>query len=348
MLCAVSVVVSVVERETVALAEAAACGVETPVGTGGGGRTLFPVGDVAGTVTCGNGRAVSCSTARTPNHEMPTAAVVAHNQANVIAAERTADILHHQHWSTSRGADLPDAVSQKTTVVLCTTVANVLLIEDEPAVRTALIRFLSEASHCVRSVGTALEALREVTQQCPDVVVLDLGLPDLGGAEALKMMHGVSDVPVIVATARDEEAEIVRLLNNGADDYLIKPFSGDHLNARLTAVLRRTRRSTDKNLLVVGGLRIDVRRRQAQLDGLPLDLVRREFDLLAYLAARPGEVVPRRELLSRVWHQPYGEDQTIDVHLSWLRRKMGERAAEARYLHTIRGVGVKLDAPQPS
>ena len=226
--------------------------------------------------------------------------------------------------------------------------ANVLVVEDEPAVRTALIRYLTAASHSVRSVGTALEALREVAQRPPDIVVLDLGLPDLGGAEALKMIRGVCEVPVVVATAQDEEAEIVRLLNSGADDYLIKPFSGEHLNARLTAVLRRTQRGAERNTLVVGGLRIDLRRREATLDGVALDLVRREFDLLAFLAARPGEVVTRRELLAQVWQQPYGEDQTIDVHLSWLRRKLGERAASPRYLHTVRGVGVKLVDPRPA
>ncbi|HEX5400692.1 MAG TPA: response regulator transcription factor [Pseudonocardiaceae bacterium] len=226
--------------------------------------------------------------------------------------------------------------------------ANVLLVEDEPAVRTAVIRYLTEASHAVRSVGTALEALREVAQRCPDVVVLDLGLPDLPGAEALKMMRSVCDVPVIVATAQDEEATIVSLLNSGADDYLIKPFSGEHLNARLTALLRRTRRGAEQHVIAVGGLRMNLRRREATLDGAPLDLVRREFDLLAFLAARPGEVVSRRELLAQVWQQPYGEDQTIDVHLSWLRRKLGERAAAPRYLHTVRGVGVKLvEPPQP-
>lgn len=222
--------------------------------------------------------------------------------------------------------------------------ANVLVVEDEPAVRTAVIRYLTEASHAVRSVGTALEALREVANRPPDVVVLDLGLPDLSGAEALKMMRSVCDVPVIVATAQDEEATIVALLNSGADDYLIKPFSGEHLNARLAALLRRTQRG-EQHVLAVGGLRMNLRRREATLDGTPLDLVRREFDLLAYLAARPGEVVGRRELLAQVWQQPYGEDQTIDVHLSWLRRKLGERASAPRYLHTVRGVGVKLQPP---
>jgi DNA-binding response OmpR family regulator len=99
-------------------------------------------------------------------------------------------------------------------------------------------------------------------------------------------------------------------------------------------------------VLTVGGLRVDLAAREASLDGTPLHLSRREFDLLGYLAARPDQVVPRRELLSDVWHQSYGDDQTIDVHVSWLRRKLGESAAAPRYLHTVRGVGVKLASPR--
>ncbi|MEU1630043.1 response regulator transcription factor [Streptomyces sp. NPDC020096] len=223
--------------------------------------------------------------------------------------------------------------------------ASVLVVEDDQFVRSALIRHLSEASHTVRSVGTALEALREVAQVGFDVVILDLGLPDLDGSEALKMLRGITNVPVIIATARDDEAEIVRLLNDGADDYLVKPFSVEHLSARLAAVLRRSRTAEASQVLRVGGLRIDVQRREAVLDGTALDLTRREFDLLAFLAARPGVVVARRELLAEVWQQAYGDDQTIDVHLSWLRRKLGETAANPRYLHTLRGVGVKLEPP---
>ncbi|MCW2872615.1 response regulator transcription factor [Actinacidiphila oryziradicis] len=223
--------------------------------------------------------------------------------------------------------------------------ASVLVVEDDQFVRSALIRHLSEAAHTVRSVGTALEALREVTQVGFDVVILDLGLPDLDGAEALKMLRGITDVPVIIATARDDESEVVRLLNAGADDYLIKPFSVEHLSARMAAVLRRSRGHETSPVLRVGGLQIDIQRRQAALDGAPLDLTRREFDLLSFLAARPGVVVTRRELLAEVWQQSYGDDQTIDVHLSWLRRKLGETAARPRYLHTLRGVGVKLEPP---
>jgi DNA-binding response OmpR family regulator len=234
--------------------------------------------------------------------------------------------------------------------------ARVLVVEDDQFVRSALIRHLTEASHTVRSVGTALEALREVAHVGFDVVILDLGLPDLDGAEALKMLRGITQVPVIIATARDDEAEIVRLLNDGADDYLVKPFSVEHLSARMAAVLRRARGGPGTGgagaeadrAVRVGGLAIDPLRRQAVLDGRALDLTRREFDLLAFLAQRPGVVVPRRELLAEVWQQSYGDDQTIDVHLSWLRRKLGETAANPRYLHTLRGVGVKLEPPLES
>ncbi|WP_436774425.1 response regulator transcription factor [Yinghuangia sp. YIM S09857] len=223
--------------------------------------------------------------------------------------------------------------------------AQVLVVEDDQFVRSALIRYLSQEAHGVRSVGTALEALREVARHPFDVVILDLGLPDLDGSEALKMLRGISDVPVIIATARDDEAEIVRLLNAGADDYVTKPFSGEHLGARMSAVLRRARGRSTGDALRTGGLHIDVRRREAELDGTPLNLTRREFDLLAFLASRAGTVVPRREILAEVWGQAYGDDQTIDVHLSWLRRKLGETARQPRYLHTVRGVGVKLEAP---
>ncbi|MEV4098345.1 response regulator transcription factor [Streptosporangium saharense] len=223
--------------------------------------------------------------------------------------------------------------------------ATVLVVEDDEYVRSAMIQELGRRQHAVRSAGRALDALREITQNPPDAVILDLGLPDLDGSEALKMVRSVSSVPVIVATARDDEAEIVRLLEAGADDYLVKPFSGDHLNARLDAVLRRARAAGPPPVLRVGALSVDLNRREASLGGEPLALTRREFDLLAYLAARADRVVPRKELLTEVWQQSYGDDQTIDVHLSWLRRKLGESASAPRYLHTVRGVGVMLITP---
>jgi len=225
----------------------------------------------------------------------------------------------------------------------------VLLVEDDHVVRGAMLRSLADRGHAVHAVGTALDALRRVAAQTPDLVVLDLGLPDLDGADALRMLRGITDVPIIIATARDDEQSIVRLLRAGADDYMVKPFTGAHLDARITSVLRRVGRASrtvEPAVYCVGGLRIDVGERSAYLDGVPLALTRKEFDLLAYLAARPGRVVSRRELLEEVWRQPsVGEDQTIDVHLYWLRRKMGESAAKPRYLRTVRGVGFRLVAP---
>jgi len=209
-----------------------------------------------------------------------------------------------------------------------------------------MVTDLTQRAHAVRTAGTALDGIREVSHHPPEVIVLDLGLPDLDGQQALQMMRAVTATPVIVATARDEEAEIIRLLNAGADDYLVKPFSGEHLAARITAVLRRAGPASADPVIRVAALQVDLARREAQLDGRRLELSRREFDLLAYLAAKPGVVVPRQELLTQVWRQSYGDDQTIDVHVSWLRRKLGETAAQPRYLHTVRGVGVMLDPPR--
>jgi DNA-binding response OmpR family regulator len=227
--------------------------------------------------------------------------------------------------------------------------AAVLIVEDDLVVRGAMLRSLTDRGHAVDAVGTALEGLRRVAAAPPDLVVLDLGLPDLDGADALRMLRGITDVPIIIATARDDEPGIVRLLQAGADDYMVKPFTAAHLDARIMSVLRRvgrTARSAAPVVYQVGGLRVEVDARAATLDGAPLELTRKEFDLLAYLAARPGRVVSRRELLEEVWRQPaIGEDQTIDVHLYWLRRKLGESAARPRYLRTVRGVGFRLAAP---
>jgi DNA-binding response OmpR family regulator len=227
--------------------------------------------------------------------------------------------------------------------------ASVLVIEDDQRIREALARGLAEAGHAVRTEATGGAALAAVVGWQPDVVVLDLGLPDLDGSDVLRMLRGVSAVPVIVATARDDEAQIVDLLDAGADDYVVKPYATAQMEARIRAVLRRGgQRDEPETEIRHGGLVLDLARRAASLDGRPLDLTRLEFDLLAYLARRSPEVVSRRELLAEVWRQPYGgADKTVDVHLSWLRRKLGESASEPRFLHTVRGVGVKLEPPGP-
>lgn len=224
--------------------------------------------------------------------------------------------------------------------------AQVLVVEDDPTIRTALTRALTDRGHAVTSAPSAMAGLQFAVDQRPDLVVLDLGLPDVDGLEMLRMLRGVSEVPVVVATARDDEKSIIAALDAGADDYVVKPFGCAQLDARIRAVLRRGPEESASRTVVVGGLCLDARARDATLDEVPLDLTPREFDLLHYLASRAGEVISKRELLTEVWRLPYGgADKTVDVHLSWLRRKLGETAIEPRYLHTVRGVGVKLLAP---
>ncbi|GAB2744027.1 response regulator transcription factor [Salinifilum aidingensis] len=221
------------------------------------------------------------------------------------------------------------------------------MVEDDATIRSSLSKALHELGHAVTSAATAMHGLNQVVAQNPDVVVLDIGLPDLDGREMLRMLRAVSRVPVVVATARGAEDEIVEVLDSGADDYVVKPFGAGQLDARIRAVLRRGGERPAPEVLVVGGLRLDPASRTATLDGAVLELTPREFDVLHYLALRPGQVVSKRELLTEVWQLPYGgADKTVDVHLSWMRRKLGETAKNARYLHTVRGVGVRLGTPE--
>ena len=224
--------------------------------------------------------------------------------------------------------------------------ATILLIEDDGSIRSAITRALTDLGHVVTTSNTGMAGLEVAVDIEPDVVLLDLGLPDIEGLQVLAMLRAVSAVPVIIITARDDDADMVKALDGGADDYVVKPFGIEQVEARLRAVLRRSGTAVVEGPLVVGGLTIDALTRQVSLDEQPLDLSRKEFDLLLALAQRPGEVVTKRELLADVWRQTYGGgDRTVDVHLSWLRRKLGETAAKPRYLHSVRGVGVRLAAP---
>lgn len=224
--------------------------------------------------------------------------------------------------------------------------ATILIVEDDQRIRERLARALADRGYTVDARATGFEGLSAAVESDPDLVVLDLGLPDVDGAELIKMIRAVSEVPVVVATARSDEPTVVALLDSGADDYVVKPYSIDHLEARIRAILRRLDDGESTGPITIAGLVVDRRGREASLDGVRLDLSRKEFDLLAHLAERAGEVVSKRDLLAEVWREPYGgSDSTIDVHLSWLRRKLGESAAEPRYLRTVRGVGVKLVDP---
>ncbi len=224
--------------------------------------------------------------------------------------------------------------------------ANVVMVEDDVRIRQALARSLTAKGHSVRQFAEGFAALDSIVADPPEVVLLDLGLPDIDGPDLLIELRKVSDVPVIVATARDDDASVVSVLHAGADDYVIKPFSIEQVHARIVALLRRTSGPTGSPVIEVGTLTIDPRRHAVDLQGRRIELTRKEFELLSYLASRPGVMVSKQELLAEVWRQPWGgSEKTVDVHLSWLRKHLGETASEPRFLRAVRGVGVAIVDP---
>ncbi|WP_395659442.1 response regulator transcription factor [Nocardioides sp.] len=225
--------------------------------------------------------------------------------------------------------------------------ASILVVEDDDAIREAVRRGLAERGHAVATAATGLAGLEHVLAERPQAVLLDLGLPDVSGLTLISMIRAASEVPIIVITAQDDDPTMVKALDSGADDYVVKPFGTAQVEARIRAVLRRGGdRTQAPEPIRIGELVVDEGTRTATLAGRRLELARREFDLLLALAQRGGQVMSKREILAEVWHQTYGGgDRTVDVHLSWLRRKLGESAAEPRYLISVRGVGVRLVDP---
>jgi DNA-binding response OmpR family regulator len=181
-------------------------------------------------------------------------------------------------------------------------------------------------------------------------VLLDLNLPDVDGRDVARELHRRGDTPIVMLTARGTEMDRIVGLELGADDYVVKPFSGPEVIARIRAVLRRSRRSETAGPgepARIGGLVIDPGARRATLDGEALELSRKEFDLLAELVRNAGKVVTREALMERVWDENwFGSTKTLDTHVGWLRRKLGDDPAAPRYLHTVRGVGFRFSAPE--
>ncbi len=223
---------------------------------------------------------------------------------------------------------------------------RILIVEDDQSIRDALRRSLADRGHAVSVAATGMSGLEATLSEQPEAVLLDLGLPDVDGLQLISMIRAVSTVPILVITAQDDDPTLVRALDAGADDYVVKPFGSEQMEARVRAVLRRTVGEAVPETYAVGGLLLDAGARTVTLDGGSVELSRKEFDMLHLLCRRVGQVVTRRELLAEVWQQPYGgSDRTVDVHLSWLRRKLGESAAEPKYLRSVRGVGVRLVEP---
>jgi DNA-binding response OmpR family regulator len=216
---------------------------------------------------------------------------------------------------------------------------NILLVEDEDAIAAPLAEGLRREGFDVERVATGTAAL---AAQLPDLVLLDLRLPDMDGTEVCQRLRARSEVPIIVVTAKGEEVDRVVGLELGADDYVVKPFGFRELLARIRAVLRRTQRGPSSYRLVAGSLEIDLRARRVVLGGHEVELTPKEFDLLALLASDPGAVVSREHLLREVWKTDwFGPTKTVDVHVASLRKKLGD----PRWIETVRGVGLRL-APQ--
>jgi two-component system response regulator RegX3 len=221
----------------------------------------------------------------------------------------------------------------------------VLFVEDEPSISEPFSAALEREGFEPLVAGTLADARAAVAARAPDLVLLDLGLPDGDGRDLCRELRRASDVPIIVLTARGTELERVLGLELGADDYVVKPFSGAEVIARMRAVLRRARPTAEEpsGPTEIGPLRIDLAARRVWLEGSELALSRKEFDLLAELVAHAGEVVTREDLMARVWDENwFGSTKTLDVHVRWLRGKLGDDPAEPRFLHTVRGVGFRF------
>jgi two-component system phosphate regulon response regulator PhoB len=222
-------------------------------------------------------------------------------------------------------------------------VSRFVLVEDDQRIREDLERGLRSRGHAVRTAPNGLDGLRLAVEDRPDVVVLDLGLPDIDGLELLRMIRAVSDVPVIVATARDDEREIVRTLDAGADDYIVKPFSVPELLARVSALLRRSSPERIADILAFGELELDREKKRVSRNGHAIDLGPTEFRLLEFLMERPGRVFTREQLLDGVWGRDvYIDERTVDVHVGRLRKALNRGHADDP-IRTVRGAGYALD-----
>jgi two-component system, OmpR family, response regulator RegX3 len=225
---------------------------------------------------------------------------------------------------------------------------TILLIEDEEAISEPLAAALGREGFEAVVAASAAEGMELFEKRSPDLVLLDVMLPDGDGRDLLRRIHETSRTPVVMLTARGEETDRVLGLELGADDYVTKPFSAAELAARVRAVLRRaggTEPAEVGALLEAGDVRMNLETHTAERAGEPLDLTVKEFELLRVLLERAGKLVRRDELVREVWDPAwFGSTKTLDVHVSALRKKLGDDPAAPRYIHTVRGVGFRFDA----
>lgn len=218
---------------------------------------------------------------------------------------------------------------------------TVVVVDDEPNIADLVDMYLARDGFRVLKAGNGEAGLRAVKDHRPRLVVLDIGLPDIDGLEVCRRLRATSQIPVIFLTARDSEVDRVVGLELGGDDYLTKPFSPAELVARVKAVLRRVDGGPAPEVVHCGTAAIDVGRREVRVDGRPVEFTTKEFDLLRYLAERPGLALSRQQILDGVWgYDWYGDARTVDVHIAQVRRKLGDTVE----IKTVRGVGYRLES----
>jgi DNA-binding response OmpR family regulator len=225
---------------------------------------------------------------------------------------------------------------------------TILVVDDEPTLRETLAEALDADGFRVLTAADGREALSRFREHQPDLVVLDLMLPELSGIEVCRIIRAESGVPIVMLTAKSSELDKVVGLELGADDYVTKPFSLRELTARIRALLRRTEQLAEAPtpLVELGALTVDLAGRRLLRDGERVPLKPKVFELLAYLLRHPGQVLTREQLLEHVWGYDYaGETRTVDVHVHWLRAAIEPDPAEPIYLHTMRGVGYVFRRP---
>jgi DNA-binding response OmpR family regulator len=225
---------------------------------------------------------------------------------------------------------------------------RILFVEDEQAITDPFSRALERAGFEPVTARSGHEGLALADRLDPDLVLLDLSLPDMDGRDVCRELRRRSNTPIVMLTARGTEMDRIIGLELGADDYVVKPFSGGEVIARIRAVLRRVGAAGNgPSVVSVGGLDVDFDARRVHLDGEEINLTRKQFDLLAALARRAGRVVSRADLMAEVWDENwFGATKTLDVHIGLLRRKLGEEPASPHLIHTVRGVGFRLASPE--
>jgi DNA-binding response OmpR family regulator len=223
---------------------------------------------------------------------------------------------------------------------------RILLVEDEVAISEPLAESLDREGFVTAVVGTVTRARAFLERETPDLILLDVMLPDGDGRDLAREIRQNSDVPVIMLTARGEEIDRVLGLELGADDYVVKPFSFRELVARIHAILRRGRTPARTAPIVVGELRLDPAARTVVKGEVAIELAAREFDLLQMLMSHAGEVLRRERIMDEVWDPHwFGPTKTLDVHISWVRKKIEDDPANPRYITTVRGVGFRFASP---